>query len=101
MNELNIYYLFEPEGYNVRRLPMEFKKEVERKYQDFIDNYLKPKGRKANKAIEQFENLLDHMNKENLPMLSEFYTYNEQLDEIRNESLWDVFPELGSLSKQI
>ena len=101
LNQLNLYYLFEPEGYNVRRLPSEFKKEIAVKYREFIDDYLKPKGQKANKAVGQFENLLEHMFKEDLPMLEEFYDYNDKLDEIREEDLWVVFPELKVLKKEV
>lgn len=100
LDQLNMYYLFEPEGYNVRRLPKDFKQDIEAKYRDFIDNYLKPKGKKAQKAVGQFERLLDHMNKEDLPMIDEFYDYNQRLDVIREESMWEVFPEIGRLKKK-
>ena len=96
-HEMNIYLLFEPDYYNIRRLPKNFKEKVKAKYHEFIENYIKPMGKKGEKAKGHFEYIIRYMHEDDQAMSKEFYTYNQKLDEMRNEKMEDVFPELKEI----
>lgn len=96
-DQINIFFVFEPECYDMRRLPPHLKDRVEAKYRDFIDGYLKGLGRRGQRATDLFESTLRQMRSKDLPMLDEFFSYNAELDGIRGEDMQTVFPELADL----
>jgi hypothetical protein len=95
-HDYNIYLLFEPEYYNLQRMPTYMKERVRRKYNQFFDEYLikLPEG---DKIQAQFERVLTHMYERDLDMLPEFKRYTHQLDRLRKENFAAVFPELAEL----
>jgi hypothetical protein len=97
-SEMQLNILFEPRHFNIRGLPTAFKKSVEEKYRDFIDNYLAILGGQGNRAKGYFESVLRYMFAEDWDVLNEFRCYTEQLDILRNERFADTFPELASLA---
>ena len=97
-SEMQLNILFEPRHFNIRGLPTAFKKSVEEKYRDFIDNYLAILGEQGNRAKGYFESVLRYMFAEDWEVLNEFRSYTEQLDILRNERFADTFPELASLA---
>ncbi|MCP4123218.1 MAG: twitch domain-containing radical SAM protein [Bacteroidetes bacterium] len=106
--ELNMYVVFEPEFYNLQRLPDFFKKRIEDKYRDFFSGYLSKFNSKVRSYVEgQFIEVLNHMNKDDQFQSASgsykdnnFITYNRKLDALRNEDLLEVFPELEDLYKE-
>jgi len=103
--ELNLYMVFEPEFYNIQNLPDDFKKRVEDKYQNFLDNYASKFNKRTQKHMyEQLNQVLTHMNHERPfdPVWASynnetFTTYNKRLDDMRKENFLEVFPELSDL----
>lgn len=103
--DLNLYMVFEPDFYNIQRLPDDFKRKVEQKYQQFYEDYVSrflPKTREY--VLGQFNQVLSHMNKPSqfLPDKATYHnhtfrSYNLTLDELRRESFTETFPELAEL----
>ena len=105
-DQINIYLLFEPYFYNIINLPLYLKREVEKKYAGFFDDYVKKKfpDSVARFVMGQFNTVLNHMNsaetfKEIGQAYSEFsfQSYNQSLDEMRGEKFAQIFPELKDL----
>ncbi len=104
--EINIYLLFEPYFYNIINLPEQVKVQVERKYEDFITNYVRKKLEPAEALYveEQFKMVLNHMRSasefkpaNDAYMQFSFNSYNQALDNLRNENTIEVFPELEAV----
>lgn len=76
--------------HNIRILPKWYKQEITEKINLHID-WLKSKQHETSAWVQ----LLSFMHSEdNSIMLSEFFNYNKQLDFIREQNLFKVFPEL-------
>ncbi len=96
-HEMNIYLLFNPDYYNIQRLPKAVKATVKSKYTSFINGFISSLGKDGEKAKGHFEYITRHMEERDLPMKKEFFDYNKKLDGVRGESFEKVFPELVEL----
>jgi len=76
---------------NIMILPDETRKKLEEKYRDYIFKYCYSQPIVANFKI--IENSLKH-GSENKGGILEFKKFNDELDQIRGESLIDIIPEL-------
>lgn len=98
--------LHTPDQYNVKILPFEVKKAVTAEINDHINwmkndkVFLNNEGEYYKEKIEQWESIVSFMNSEDWTnLIPKFIEKTEQLDEIRDEKLLDVFPELEVLYK--
>ena len=103
--EIMVYIVFEPDFFNIQDLPYFFKKRIQAKYQLFFDNCLSTFDEESKQyALLQFNRILDHMNEvdkfqSDLESYNQqtFTSYNSTLDQLRNEDIVKVFPELEDL----
>lgn len=101
------HVLHHPKYLNVRVLPAQCKRKVQRKFDDFKlwfakwsqDNIEDPKRREAMaaKLDDLLRSYIDYMNKEDWShLMPKFLDYTYKLDAIRKQSFAHVLPELAS-----
>jgi hypothetical protein len=88
--------LTQPWYANIMILPNHVREELQELYRDYIFKYCFNSELVAN--FRTVENALRHGN-ENKEGILEFKAFNEQLDEIRDESIIDIIPELKEIYK--
>ena len=89
-----------PEHYNIQGLPLEIKRKVVERYNEFFESYLvKFDDETLDYVKNQFENILNHMNTTQTSTIDSFLEENSKLDNIRNENFSEIFPEIHSLLK--
>lgn len=102
--EINIYLLFNPEYYSIVHLPQQLKEEVNRKYNNFLETYVKQFDADTQQFLRnQFNVVLNFMHSADAGFAAQqkdFISYNEKLDNLRNENFREVFPELDVLFQQ-
>jgi radical SAM protein with 4Fe4S-binding SPASM domain len=92
----NINILQGPERDRVDVLPQKFKIEAKNKIDDHI-KWLEPQDH-LRRAIGSYQGLVNIMMKDDRSyLLGEFFRTNDRLDQYRQESFEQVFPELSSL----
>jgi len=88
----NINIIDHPEHLHIRALPDDFKQKTKKKLLKFIDEFKKTSGCDISLRFSYVLQILDE------PHVPEwknaFVSFNKQLDEIRNEQLYEVIPEL-------
>jgi radical SAM protein with 4Fe4S-binding SPASM domain len=95
--DLHVNNLLDPRHYRIDIAPASYKQQLNDKYRSHIE-WLKDKD-PLNRATVGFEAALTFMNAtENTHLIDQFWEKTRQLDEIRNESVLDVIPELQALS---
>lgn len=97
VSDIDVYVVREPSFFDIRRLPETLKQEITRKYEQFITAFSKTHSQFNQKTKGQLQYLTEYMNSAQLPMLPEFYTHTNKLNEFRNENFIEVFPELTAL----
>lgn len=97
-DNIDAYLVFDPAYYDVQRLPLSIKNAITEKYNLFILDYLEATG-VTESTQSKFSYLIDYMNEQHLPMLDEFYTVTEKLDNLRGEDFYSIFTELSGLKK--
>ena len=103
--EINLYMVYEPDFYNIQRLPDAFKRKVERLYADFLSETVSQfRGKTRQFVTDQFNQVIQHMNQRvpyqpNIDSYNgeNFFSYNQKLDEIRGEDFAATFPEIAEL----
>lgn len=93
---LNVNILQDPAHYRIDIAPAEYKAELKRLYEGHIQ-WLKPQDG-LNRATIGFESAIKFMDAtDNSYLLNKFWEKTAQLDEIRNESIYDFIPEIEQL----
>lgn len=90
--DCNINILQGPDYYRCDILPTDLKKDIEAKYADHIKYIMKDDHLK--RATNGFKSAIEFMNStDNTKLLPEFRRVMKNLDDVRNEKFYDVFPE--------
>jgi len=96
--DLNINILQSPDWYRVDCLPGNIKKDFTQKLNEHID-WLSPKDH-LQRATNGFKSLISFMNaQDNTKHLQKFNQVTNQLDKVRTEHFYKVFPELESIKQ--
>lgn len=95
-HDCNVNILQSPEHYRIDILPAHLKERATRKLEEHV-SYLKQHD-KLGRAVTGFESAIRFMNAtDNSHLIPEFNRVSAQMDRIRNESIYDVVPELRDL----
>lgn len=93
--------LIQPEPYNIRILPADFKAKVAARYRAHLQWLRAQKPGRADThaaAIRHFEAVVEHMlSADHSHLLPDFRTRTERLDRLRGESAGAIFPELKGI----
>ncbi len=93
-NEWTTNVLNYPSYLNIQALPFSYKQKVTIKYRQYLDTWT-AQNQKSERTVNAFESIIRYMWEDNLiNALPNFIEHTRTLDEIRNENLIDVFPEL-------
>ena len=96
--DLNVNILQTPEWYRIDILPQEIKDQVRKKVSEHIE-WLKPYD-KLTRATSGFNGLISFMDSmQQQHLLPEFFAQTRMLDDLRQEDLFETFPELEGLRK--
>jgi hypothetical protein len=94
--DFNFNLLQGPYWQRIDLLPDSFKQKVKTHYEAHL-KWLKPKD-KLTRATKGFESGLDYMmRRDNFKNIEEFKSGMKKLDDIRNENILEIFPELAEL----
>lgn len=95
VDDFTMYYLTSPSWQKIDLLPEPFKNKLVEKYNEHID-WLKENGSQS--SYKDYENFILLINKNNnVDKLDIFWERTLRLDKIRNESIFDHFPEMKDL----
>ena len=96
--DININILQKPDWYRIDILPKEIKDQVRKKVLAHIE-WLKPYD-KLTRATSGFNGMLSFMDAmQQQHLLPEFFSHTRKLDSLRQEDLFEAFPELEGLRK--
>ena len=94
--DLNVNILQDPAYLRIDIPPLEYKQQIQTKYEEHL-KWLRPLD-KLNRATVGFESAITFMNSnDNTHLLDTFWRKTHELDNIRNENVLDVIPELKAL----
>lgn len=94
--DLNVNILQDPEHYRIDIASMTFKQKITDKFENHLA-WLRPQDH-LNRATMGFESAINFMNStDNSRLLPKFWQQTQQLDQLRNENLLTVLPELADL----
>ena len=94
--KLHLHFLVHPDFLSAQILPIHLKHEFEEKHKHHIKWLLKKKV--SSQCLQNWMYLLSFVNEQhNTHLIPKFISYNNELDEKRNQKFFDVFPELKSL----
>ena len=97
VNNITINLLEEPKSYDIRNLPEYHKERIKEKYNNHI-KWLQSLDEDVSKCINEFKKAINFLStKGDIEKLKEFLTYNVQLDKIRNEKFFNIYPEFSDL----
>ena len=95
-NDIKINLLTEPYSYDIRNLPKHHKDRIVKLYNEHIKwlgNF-----KNSQLAINEFKKVIKYIKETgDINKLKEFIDYNVKLDEIRDESFFDIYPEFSDL----
>lgn len=95
--DLNVNILQDPAHYRIDIATKEYKAELTELYHKHI-SWLKQVGDPLGRATQGFESAITFMNAtDNSHLIPQFWARTQQLDEIRNENILDIIPELAVL----
>lgn len=96
--DFNINILQSPNWFRIDALPEEIKQQVRDRVQQHLE-WLEPLDR-LTRATSGYKGMLSFMDAQDLTTeLPGFFTRTFELDQLRNESFFETFPELESLKK--
>jgi radical SAM protein with 4Fe4S-binding SPASM domain len=96
--DINVNILQSPDWYRIDILPEEIKDQVRKKVLEHIE-WLKPYD-KLTRATSGFNGLISFMDAmQQQHLLPEFFSQTRKLDNLRQEDLFEAFPELEGLRK--
>jgi len=94
--DLNVNVLQSPDWYRVDCLPADMKQDITAKLEEHIE-WLSPQDH-LQRATNGFRSTISFMNnQDNTKHLKKFNSVTAQLDSVRSENFYEVFPELESL----
>ena len=94
--DLNVNILQDPAHYRIDIAPMEYKQQLKEKYIKHID-WLKDYDQ-LGRATQGFESAVNFMfATDNTQLIDTFWRKTDELDNIRNERILDIIPELAAL----
>lgn len=94
--DLNVNILQDPVHYRIDIAPENYKQRIRERYQQHLE-WLRPQDH-LRRATVGFESALNYLSAtDNSHLLPTFWKKTKQLDEIRNENILDVIPELEAL----
>jgi hypothetical protein len=94
--DLNVNILQDPAYLRLDIAPAAYKQQIEQKFNEHLE-WLRPLDR-LNRATVGFESAITYMNAtNNTGLIPKFWNKTKQLDELRNENILDVIPELKDL----
>ena len=94
--DFNINVLQYPLHYRIDIAPAEYKTKIEEKYRQHL-SWLKDQDR-LERATQGFESAIQFMHaKDNTHLIDSFWRKTHELDNIRNENILDIIPELYAL----
>lgn len=94
--DLNVNILQDPAYLRIDIAPQEYKEKINAKYQDHLD-WLRPLDR-LNRATVGLESAINFMlSTDNTQLIDKFWDKTTQLDNIRNENVLEIIPELSAL----
>jgi MoaA/NifB/PqqE/SkfB family radical SAM enzyme len=94
--DLNVNILQDPAYLRLDIAPAAYKQQIEQKFNEHLE-WLRPLDR-LNRATVGFESAITYMNAtDNTGLIPKFWNKTKQLDELRNENILDVIPELAEL----
>ena len=95
--DLNVNILQDPAHYRIDIATKEYKEELSTRYLNHIQ-WLQEQGDNLGRATQGFESAITFMNAtDNTHLIDTFWRKTHELDDIRNESILDVIPELKAL----
>ena len=95
--DLNVNILQDPAHYRIDIATAEYKEELSTRYLNHIQ-WLRDQGDALGRATQGFESAIAFMMAtDNSQLISKFWEKTHQLDQIRNENILSVIPELGVL----
>jgi radical SAM protein with 4Fe4S-binding SPASM domain len=95
--DLNVNILQDPPHYRIDIAPDDYKQKLKEKYENHLE-WLQPFD-KLNRASVGFESAISFMmSTNNQHLIPEFWSRTRQLDEIRNEDILDILPELKAVA---
>jgi len=98
--DLNVNILQSPEWYRADCLPQTLKNTITKKIQEHIE-WLSPQDH-LQRATNGFKSSLSFMNNtDNTHNLNRFNQVTSQLDSVRNEKFYDIFPELKGIQDYV
>lgn len=92
---IRINMLLDPSYMRFQILPPSMKEQVRKRYQEHFD-YLKQFD-DVDSVISDFENVIKFLDKDRTDEIDMFLFKTNRIDRLRNESLFDIFPELRDL----
>jgi radical SAM protein with 4Fe4S-binding SPASM domain len=94
--DLNVNILQDPAHYRIDIAPAEYKKILQHKYEQHLE-WLRPQD-SLQRATQGFESAITFMNAtDNTNLIDTFWRKTHELDDIRNENILSVIPELKAL----
>ena len=91
----HINMLIDPVQMRVSILPVEFCSQIEQKLRDYMTDF---KQRYNSDLGSMFDYVFEYLNRQETPVNADkFLNYSAKLDRIRNESMFNVIPELKCL----
>jgi len=94
--DLNVNILQDPEHYRIDIAPVEYKQQLIERYQEHLD-WLRPRD-PLQRATVGFESAINFLQAtDNTHLIDTFWRKTNELDQIRNENILDVIPELKAL----
>lgn len=95
--DLNVNILQDPAHYRIDIATPEYKEELNTVYRNHIQ-WLRQQGDPLGRATQGFEAAMQFMMAtDNSALIPQFWEKTRQLDEIRNENVLDIIPELSKL----
>ena len=95
--DLHVNLLQDPDFLRVDIAPLEFKKKLVEKYEKHLE-WLMPQD-SLQRATQGFKSAINFINdQDNTDLIPKFWQRMSKLDEIRNEKLLQVIPELNALT---
>jgi MoaA/NifB/PqqE/SkfB family radical SAM enzyme len=94
--DLNVNILQDPYHYRIDIAPMEYKQRIKAKFEAHLE-WLRPLDH-LNRATVGFESAINFMmSTDNTQLIDTFWRKTYELDNIRNENVLDIIPELAAL----
>ena len=94
--DLNVNILQDPNHLRIDIADLQYKEQIRKKYQEHL-NWLRPQDH-LNRATVGFESAINFMmSTDNTILLPKFWAKTQELDQIRNENVLTVIPELSAL----